>query len=261
MVRPTRGDWLHLIDPELVAVGPGHVLEVVVAQAGHGARSGVVGEERGIGRGLPLGLVTRIGTADALVQIGHESADNRVALIQRRIARLAPGDAVATCTACLTGEDMPIEMAMEPAAGRARRLLDLSILLSLWGFVRIPPFRRRRRLLRLRFGLGRSRSGWGIARRLDPRSSGRGIRTRRLRAGRRGSQGVQGLSHERVGSQRCCLGGALEGRFWFRHLVYRRVGRRRLGTRRLPSAFLGSLAFDRGCGIRSDHRGPGADRR
>ncbi len=55
-VLPLRGKAvgrLHVIDPELVAVGPRHVLEVVVADAGHGPRPSVVGEERSVGRGYP----------------------------------------------------------------------------------------------------------------------------------------------------------------------------------------------------------------
>ena len=72
---------LHLIDQELVAVGPRHGLEVVVADPGHGARPGVVGEERSVGRGHPAGLVARVGAAEALVEVLAEGADDRIAVV------------------------------------------------------------------------------------------------------------------------------------------------------------------------------------
>src|SRR5208337_1213881 len=122
--------WRHLMDPELVAVGPRHVLEVVIPDPRHGPGTGIVGEERRIGSRIPLGLITRVWTAELLVQVREETTDDRVALVGQRITGLLSRNAVLAPACQAPVQCGTVQATVESAAGRALRPLDLTVLRS-----------------------------------------------------------------------------------------------------------------------------------
>ena len=122
----------HILHEELGAVGRPHVVEVVISDAGDGAGPSVVGEERGVGRGLPAGLVAGVGAAQALVKVRQESADDRVGVVGRWIARLTARDAGSIGTATQGVMERPaIRAAMEASAACTGGLFNLGVVLGL----------------------------------------------------------------------------------------------------------------------------------